>query len=110
MSLVTQFPTIPANAYYEPAFRAILEDHMQYLRLHPKTVSTEVIGIDALRYAGDLYGYLTYNKIGQALHWIILRMNNFVNPAEFDERILTLLIPDAGVIDGIKQQYSTVVV
>lgn len=110
MSLVNQFPDIPANAYYDPAFRAILEDHMQLLRLNAKTTTQEVNGMDALRYAGDLYGYLTYNKLPQFLHWVILRMNDFTTPFAFDETVRSLLIPDAGVIDGIKQQYSTVVV
>jgi hypothetical protein len=94
--------------YYDPSFRATLEAHLSYLRTHPDTIAIEVPPFGTYLYNQDLFGYL--QSIGQPMqmHWIIMRVNNFSGPFEFNENCEQLLIPPSKPIDILRQSWKTV--
>ena len=110
MSLVDNFPTNYPTAFYDEKFRAILEDHIAFLKSNVNTKTVRVVGVDAIKYRGDLNGYLTLIKVPHHHHWITMRLNDFTNPNQFDETIQILYIPDQSLLEKIRQQYTTVVV
>lgn len=70
------------DIYYDPKFRAIVEDHLDILKTHRVTVNE--IPMDLFwQYEGNFYGYLTHIGIPISRHWILLRVNNMHAPTEF---------------------------
>ena len=90
---------------YEKGFLDLLEDHLQYLR---SLSSTKTITLDpsmVLVYAGDFYGYLNEVGIAKQYHWIIMRLNGYFSPAEFDGQKTLFLVPEQKEIDRLIMPY-----
>lgn len=70
------------NIFYQPKFRAILEDHLDILRQSGVTIND--IPLDLYwQYEGNFYGYLVHLNIPIEWHWLMLRVNGMHNPNEF---------------------------
>lgn len=95
------------SIYYDDAFRAVLEDHMSYLRSHPDTMIFPIEQNIADRWAGDLFGLLTSMKVEAYLHWVIMRMNMIYNPTDTNMSLTSLIIPSSKVLDTIKNIHKT---
>jgi len=106
-TLLTTFTSdIGPAVYYDDAFRAVLEQHMPYLRSHTKTAVDEVDQREALLYEHDLFGFLMMRKAPKMLHWIIMRMNDMYSPFEFERTTTRLIRPDQTTVDLIRQQFE----
>lgn len=93
--------------YYSDGFRAVLEDHMFFLRNHP---NNKLIVPDpglVYRYENDFYGLLLVDSIPYEYHWIVLRMAGFTDPAQMTTSLVQYMIPDPEVIDRLRSFYST---
>ena len=100
-------PEIGPLVYYQEEFRHVLELHLEYLRSHPTTQIVSPDEQQTIFYQKDFYGFLTYQRVPQHLHWIIMRMNFMYSPEEFTPEYKQLLQPLASTIDIIRQQYET---
>ena len=95
------------SIYYKDDFRAVLEDHMSFLREHKSTSQLYVDANKAYKYEHDLFGFLANASVGAHLHWVIMRMNKMTSPMEFTLGTEVLLIPDVGLIDKIRQSHMS---
>jgi hypothetical protein len=95
------------SVYYTPEFMNVLEDHLTYLREHPKTRTESITPHEASKYTGDLISLLNVRNVKPEYHWIIMRLNNFTNYSDIDENLNTLLYPDFEEIDRIKLSHKT---
>jgi hypothetical protein len=94
------------SIYYDDAFRSVLEDHISFLKTHPKTNVVSVQPHDAYKYEGDLYGLFANMNIPAHYHWIVMRTNGFRSPFDGSENMLQILVPSTDVIDKIRQSHS----
>lgn len=95
------------SIYYSDAFRHVLEDHMDLLR---RLSSTKTLNVDpsaAYKYEHDLFGFLQMAGISTHLHWVVMRLNKMTSPDEFTIDIGTLMVPDPGVIEKIRQSHMS---
>lgn len=92
--------------YYDDKFRAVLEDHLTYLRNHPKTTTVTVSPVDAFKYEGDYYGLLTTLNIPYHFHWLIMRLNGHRSPFSGNEKETQVIVPAESVIEQIRQSHN----
>jgi hypothetical protein len=100
---IAEGPTL----YYDDGFRAVIEDHMTYLRSHPTTTTIAIDPNEAYRWVADLFGLLGSRGIPAYMHWIVMRMNHLNAPTEMDENIRTLMVPDVKVLSVIRNIHNT---
>jgi hypothetical protein len=96
-----------SDIYYDTQFRNVLEDHMTFLREHPKTSIASVKVRDAYKYEGDLSGLLSAMNIEKSMHWVIMRMNNMTSPSDVKSSLKSLYIPKTEIIDRIREVFLT---
>lgn len=96
-----------AAIYYDAAFRRVLETHMGLLR---NLASTQLVAIEpqlAYKYEFDFYGMLQERGVAEHLHWVILRVNDMVDPREFKSTMDRFLVPAPEVVDSIRRLHMT---
>lgn len=86
------------DIYYDPNFMRVLDDHMTFLRQHPKTTLTAVQPIQASRYRFDLRGLLIELKIPAQFHYAVMRMNQLTSFQDVPADLTQLLVPDETVV------------
>lgn len=91
--------------FYEPGFRTVIEDHLDYLRNLEGTRILRVEPAEAWRWRFNFYGLLKYKKLDERYRWIILRVNGLINPLDFDGTQTHFKIPDGAVMDRLLQTY-----
>ena len=96
-----------ATVYYDPLFRVMLESHLTYLRGLPTTKLLTLDPNSVYTYEGDLFGLLDSLKINKIYHWIIMLINGIDSPNDIDGTLISLVIPDFGVIETLKGIYLT---
>lgn len=96
-----------AAIYYDDSFRAVLEDHMTYLRTHELTRIIQVEAHIADRWAGDLCGLLVSLNVPSYLHWVIMRMNGMMSPQDNGVDLRVLLVPSNKTLESIKNIHKT---
>lgn len=99
---------------YEPAFRRVLESHLQILRYHPSCQRVS-IGADKIhQYEGDFYGLLGEQGIRLDHQWLLMRVNGFESPNQFGRQLndpykrrveFTLVIPPEDIITDLRTLY-----
>lgn len=92
--------------YYNETFRAVLEDHMNFLRTNPSTTALVVSPGEAYRFEADLYGFLSKYSVPAYLHWVVMRMNLMSSPDQFNSSLAQLLVPETQTIDRIRQSHQ----
>lgn len=94
-------------AYYSPALRGVLEDHMTFLRTHPETQAIAVSDLDLYRFEGDLYGLFTELGIPPQYHFVVMRVNGLDSPLVVSSEMRMLWVPSYTVVDQIRQASHT---
>ena len=108
MRITDRLPTSQNPMYYDADFRAVLEDHMNFLREHSTTRTLVVAASDAYRFEGDFYRYLcSLGSIDRAFYWVIMRLNRMHSPTEFGSSVETLLIPSTETLESIRRAHIT---
>lgn len=107
MSILTKFANPGAGVWYDPTFRAVLEDHMTYLRTHEKTSYATPEPIHVVKYRFDFYSLLRALGVEQYLHWVVMRMNNLISPTQDFTHLTHILIPNPATVTQILSHYNT---
>lgn len=105
-SLAASLASNEPNEWNSADFRSVIEYHLPYLRntaLAPIPISADV----GYHSRGDFYQLLINKGVTERLHWIILRMNGFVNPLHYDGVAMDILIPNEEAIDYVWNMYRT---
>lgn len=96
-----------ASIYYDEDFRNVLEDHMTYLRALSSTTTLALDVGKVYKYEHDLFGLLADYGIPMQLHWVVMRLNKMSTPTDLRQDQTALLIPDASVVDKIRQSHMS---
>lgn len=96
-----------AAIYYDPVFKAVLEDHMTNLRTDPEARILDLEENKVYQWLGDLFGLLRSYSVEPRYYWIIMRMNSMDSPTDLSEEHKTLLMPGSATIRKILNQYQT---
>jgi hypothetical protein len=108
MASVDSMMYSPGNdAFYTDDLRAVLEDHLTYLRNHPSTVNLPVVAKDLYRFEADLYGLFFTMQIPPEYHFTIMRVNGWDSPLKTPDNLTNLIIPPYSEIDKIRQAHTT---
>jgi hypothetical protein len=93
---------------YSIDFRNYLEDNMGLLRTLGAT-SIPVPIEKAHAYKNNLYGLLSELKFSVADFWIIMRVNHWRAPTDFNEEVSELTVPSEALLGQLRSDYNTVV-
>lgn len=105
ITLNENMPTDGPALMYSEGFQRLIEDHLEFLR---NGDNLQVIDIDpqsAYKGSGDLISVLQDYQIAPQIHWIIMRVNGYTSPMEYQSTHLTLLVPSQGQIDSLLRVY-----
>ncbi|MGG4591763.1 hypothetical protein ACLPJK_26250 [Pseudomonas aeruginosa] len=100
---------IPAgdDFYYTQDFAVFVESYLTHLRNHETTTRVDVARQDAWVYRYNLHFYLLDRGIAFNRHHLILRMNNFTTPRDFNENTTSLLLPDDSYVSSLVRIYRS---
>lgn len=109
MSLMNKLLNPGPAVYYEEAFRAVFEDHLNFI-LNTKRESLAIESIDentGARFAGDWRGLML--EMGKEPHmaWYNMRINGYTNCADYDGTQINIYILQTSVVDKLVAQYRT---
>lgn len=115
-TILTQMAKPGSDMFYDPAFRLMIETHINILRT--ENITRQAIPENHYyQYEGDFYGYLVGEGVPANLHWIYLRVNNMYNPSEFAKDLRDpyqvrstpyLLIPHEATLSDIQRMYISI--
>lgn len=88
--------------YYTVGFRQLIEDHLEYLKQNNRSTLISINQKDLHKYEFDLIGLLKEYRLPRHMHWIVMRLNGFTSPDQFNESITSLWIPDPSEIERLK--------
>lgn len=97
---------LPNKAFFSEAFINSVHANKAILLASTGTKTVTVSKHDAIKFHGDLYGYLTANKVEQHLFPAILVLNDINSQIDFDENIDTLYIPSVMDMQDIVEQIN----
>jgi hypothetical protein len=107
MSIITLMAIDGSQDYYNESLKNTLESHMSYLRSSNSTMSQAVTMHQGIVYKADLYGLLNDFGIKPCFHWLVMRLNDFLSPHDFNDTIASLLIPSEKELESIRQSWRT---
>ena len=102
-SLLT--PTLD-HGYYDPGFLQSIYISRSFL-LNNKSFIMNLDPYIGYQNNGDLFGVLDNMNIAKQYHLIILILNRYLSPNDFNFTINSLIIPQLNIIDQLKKVYST---
>lgn len=117
MSIAALIPSTGDTGYSSISFRRVIEDHLEWLRIHPLTTTIFPSVINAHKAKGDFYKLLALMNIPPDLWWIIMRVNGYVTPMDYlgdDDTGLTtygneplgLLVPNESTLKTMLMRHN----
>ena len=109
MSLSEQLLNPGPEVYYDPAFRAVFEDHLNYI-LNTQRGNMGVQSVDdntAARFAGDWRGLAMTMQIEPHMSWFQMRINGWTSTTEYDGVQKDFYILRNNVVDQLAAQFRT---
>ncbi len=107
MALTDALNVTDSAGYHEPAFRRVLEEHLNIIKNLDANRVVTVSPMQALRYKGDFYGLLNELDVPDYLKWITLRVNGFISPGDSHEQVAALTIVDQQYIRRLYNTHRT---
>jgi hypothetical protein len=95
------------STYYTEAYQTLVETHLQWLLSLPSTTSVGIVPGDAYKYEGDLTGLLLQYNVPVYHHYVVMRMNDMRCPTDYKKEMLSLYVPDSGVMSQLDQIFNT---
>lgn len=95
------------QVFYTPEFRAVVEDHLTYLKQQVTNTVVDISPHDAYKYQGDFFGILLEYKVLPQFHWIVMRMNDMMSPKDYDGETLTFIRPDEKVLISLANTFNS---
>ena len=103
-----QMVNLGPEAFYQPEFRQVLEDHLYGIRTDETTRVEFLVTGQAYQYEHDFYGLLLQYNVPYHLHWITMRLNELKNPYQSLDTLKVILIPNEQKLFQILSQFQTV--
>ncbi len=93
--------------YDEESFQVTLETNLHLIKLPTHSTVYDVAPLDALKYQGDLHGYLFSINVPYNLHWITMRASGLDSSVDFTKDTRTLIIPTSDYIQTLMTIHQT---
>lgn len=103
MSIMNLINYTDSEQYHTPLWIRTIEDHIDFLRKSTRTQIRDVREELAHSFRGDLLSLLTELNVPPYLHWVVMRVNQFKTPEEYQGE-LSLLVPDQREIENIREK------
>ncbi len=107
MSINAKYINAGQDVWYDPSFKAVLEDHMTYLRTHKDTRVQLLEPNSVIKYRFDLYSLFLVYGIEPKYHWTIMRVNKLNSPIDDISDLEYILVPSATEINRILSHYNS---
>lgn len=91
------------NSY---GFRQFIESFIPNLRSSTRARTVLMTPTDSVKFKGDLSGWLLTQGVKYDYHWIIARLNGFLDCAVYDGNKLAFIMPSIGEVDSILIKYK----
>ena len=101
MDLFNKLTAVQDNVYFTKTFQDIVETHLLYLNNERFVEIRQIAPYLSLKYKGDFYGLLLELKIDRVAHYASLRINNLVNPFDYDGKENFIRVVNSGVLVGL---------
>jgi hypothetical protein len=106
MSLLNLMVDPGPDIFYNPEFRNVLEDHMTWLRenhCQPVVLKPD----ESYQWRGDFFGLLSQKGVARQYHWVVMRLNEYTSPHQFEQDTQAILLPNETVIEKIAQSHNS---
>ena len=90
---------------YSEGFRRMIEDHLLYLRNHESTQLIEIRTEVAYKGHGDFVTVLQEYDVPRHLHWIVMRLNGYTSPMDYDSSHTSMLMPSSTTVNSLLKVY-----
>lgn len=104
MQLLNFLDVDDSSGYFEPAFRQVMEEHLELIRTAGSPPVLSIPPILALRFQGDYFGLLENLGVPVYLQWITMRVNGLTSPLMADKDITIVNTVD---VTFIRRLYTT---
>lgn len=84
------------SAVYEtdPKYKQFIDEHVDYFLSRSLFNTMELTGLQQGKYVGDFYGLLLDIKVPLSLHYLTLRCNRLLAPADWTGEAPIIIIPN----------------
>lgn len=106
MQILNIHPNIE-ETYYNEDFLHMLESHMTLIKQSQNGLILPVSALQKGKYEGDFYGLLDDLRVDKKYHYIVMRFNGLISSADYAGDSDTVMIPDYGLIDNIKNVFDS---
>ena len=106
MKVDSLLTTTADNWYYDPGFIQTIYISKNFL-LNNMAFSMTIDPHSGYKNNGDLFGVLDDININKQYHLVILILNKYLSPNDFNYKTNNLIIPNLTTVDNIKKVYST---
>lgn len=96
-----------AEAFDNPEFWSVIEDHLTWLINHPRTKPVQVTAHQVEVYDFDWIGLLTNLQIPIDIHRVVIRMNGGMSLTDVPSELRVLLVPDTSIVQNLLMLHSS---
>jgi hypothetical protein len=94
------------SKYLDPSFCNIIETLLPTLRADANGRIVDVPPVVAVAHKGDFYGLLSEIRVDVALHFIVLRVNGYFSPFEYDATNYSVFVPSTSLVSRIASTWK----
>lgn len=98
--------TLPNKVFYTEAFVNAVHANKQLLLDSPRTRITTVSGHEAIKFHGDLFGYLAAQNVPAHYYMAIIIINGYNSQLDFTEDTRSIYIPDSADLHTLVEQIN----
>lgn len=107
MSLASSPVEADQAGYFSQLWMRTLESMMYLIRANSGNTTIVTDGATALQYQGDLYGLFNKLAVPARYQWLIMRMNGFDDPVQYDGSVFVFTKPDFAYIEKLRSLFQT---
>ena len=89
--------------FYTQTWLRAVEDHINFFRSHPDTISLPITAHQASRFSRNSMGLFNDLNIPLHYHWVTMRTNLFTKDEDITPQLTTILTPSQSTIEHIRK-------
>lgn len=96
------------SAYYSDGWKALVDQHVDFLLSSSNTMIVDVEPMAAFKYAGDLAGFLVATQVPAHHTYVVLKLNGMTDGTQFNRDFKQLILPSDKDLEKLMSTYTTV--
>lgn len=105
ISIVNGLPDV--REFNTDTFKRLIYTHLPFLRELYLDQAVTATAHQGLIWKGDLYGLLGMLGVSPKLYWVVLAINGYTDPCDYDGTKLTFIIPSESDIMSLAARDNT---